>query len=282
MSYKNNLIKITSLAMLAAGVSVVRANPAIVATIENATSGTTVSVSGTYSGISGEIDVPSGVTVSGPATFEFSTTKDDGFVIGTSKSACKLESLTVTGANHGIKVTGNNNLVSGCIAHANYNDGIMIEDKAANNTISGCTSYNNDDVQNHGDNADGFGDKMNTGSGNVWNNDTCYDNADDGFDFERSSSSTGITVNNCLAYSNGTGANGNGNGFKMGYSGYSNPNTYTYCTAHNEGGSSPHGFSTNNSSDSSAIHLSHCYSYSNASADVLGSAVLTSCTMQTN
>ena len=88
----------------------------------------------------------------------------------------------------------------------------MIEDKAANNTISGCTSYNNDDTQNSGNNADGVGDKQNTGSGNTWNNDTVYDNADDGFDFERSKSSSGITVNNCLAYSNGQGKNGNGNG----------------------------------------------------------------------
>jgi len=282
MSYKNKLVAAMSLAMLAAGVSVVRANPAIVSTIENAKSGSTVSVSGTYSGITGPITVPSGVTVSGSATFEFSATGDDGFKIESTSSSVKLSGFTVTGANHGILVYGNSCTVSGVTTHGNYNDGIIIENTAANNTISGCTSYNNDDTQNSGNNADGVGDKQNTGSGNTWNNVTVYDNADDGFDFERSKSSSGITCNNCLAYSNGQGKNGNGNGFKMGYSGYTNPNTYNYCTAHNEKGSSPKGFSTNNASNSSKIHLSHCYSYSNGSADVLGSAVLTSCTMQTN
>ena len=55
-----------SIALVAMGTIAVKANNAIVATIEAAKSGTTVTVSGTYSGITTEITVPSGVTVEGP------------------------------------------------------------------------------------------------------------------------------------------------------------------------------------------------------------------------
>src|SRR5476651_2642883 len=66
----------------------------IVSTIESAKSGTTVNVSGTYS-VTVRINVPSGVTVTGPATFNFNGATA-GFVPG---SNCRLNQLTVTGVN---------------------------------------------------------------------------------------------------------------------------------------------------------------------------------------
>ena len=249
----------------------------IVSTIEAASSGTTVTCSGTYS-VSGKIHVPAGVTVKGPATFKFTNSASDGFVVSTSYTGVTLSSLTVTGAYHGIMIYGNSNKVTSCTATANYNTGIICENTAASNTISGCLSYNNADSS--GGNADGYGNKQNTGTGNVFSNCTCYNNSDDGFDFERSSGAA--TCTGCVAYSNGystSGKTGNGEGFKMGYKGYSAVNVYTSCTAHhNTKGDSPYGFSTNNGT--AKIKLTTCKSYSNGKADALGNCVLSNCTMQ--
>src|SRR5690349_16263645 len=100
MSYKTNLG--VSAALLMAGVIAAQANNPIVATIQNAKSGQTVTVSGTYSGITTKISVPSGVTVKGTATFQFSSTSNDGFYIPSTSSGVTLQGFTVTGANHGI------------------------------------------------------------------------------------------------------------------------------------------------------------------------------------
>ena len=129
----------------------------IVSTIENASSGTTVSCSGTYK-VSVEIKVPSGVTVLGPATFIFSTTDttDAGFYFD-GGSDQKLENITVTGANHGIEMNSNGGQAINCTTWGNWNTGIQVEDSSGENcTISGCTSYNNCDQESGGGNADGI------------------------------------------------------------------------------------------------------------------------------
>jgi len=258
--------------------SLVRAD--IVSTIEDAASGTTVSCSGTYD-VASEIKVPSGVTVKGPATFAFSTAYNTtaGFYCD-GGSGQKIESLTVTGANHGIDVEASSVQVSSCTTYNNYNDGIICEGSNAKNcTISGCTSYNNCDKQTGGGNADGIGNKSGTGSGITVSSCTVYGNSDDGFDYEKASSP--ITTTGCTSYSNGyaDGYTGNGNGFKMGIGGDDVAHTYTSCVAHNNTkGDSPHGFSTNG--NTGKIKLNECHSYSNGEADVLGNCVLTDCTMQ--
>ncbi|HEX3728869.1 MAG TPA: right-handed parallel beta-helix repeat-containing protein [Opitutaceae bacterium] len=256
-----------------------RANNAIVSTIQNAKSGTTVKVTGTYTGITTKINVPSGVTVQGPATFQFSSSATDGFVISSGVSGVKLTSLTVTGADHGIFVQGNSNTINSCVTTANNNTGIELLDSAANNLVENCTSHGNVDKPNGGGNADGFGCKQDNGSGNKFTNDTSYGNSDDGYDFEKSA--IPVTATGCLSYTQGSagGDIGNGNGFKMGIGGDNTANVYTSCVSHNNtAGNSPHGFSTNG--NTGKIKLTTCHSYSNKDADVLGNSVLSNCTMQ--
>jgi len=249
-------------------------------TIANAKSGTTVSVSGTYS-VAEEVHVPSGVTVKGPATFNFTT--GDGTTAGLyceSGSGQKIESITVTGANHGIYVTCSSVQVTSCTTHNNWNTGIQVSDSGGKNcTVSGCTSYDNVDKESGGGNADGICVKSGSGSGNVVSSCTVYDNSDDGFDSEKATSP--VTYTGCTSYSNGSydGYQGNGNGFKMGIGGDDVAHSYTSCVAHNNtAGNSPHGFSTNG--NTGKIKLTTCHSYSNGKADVLGNCVLSNCTMQ--
>jgi len=250
-------------------------------TINNAKSGTTVTCSGTYS-VAEQINVPASVTVKGSATFNFTTGTKTQAGIYLGNSGGKVQSITVTGANHAILCEASSCSISSCVTHNNYNDGIMFENSGAkSSSISGCTTYNNCDSESGGGNADGFGCKQGTGTGLSFSSCTSYDNSDDGFDFEKAGNP--VTVSGCVAYSNGKYSSyvGNGNGFKMGYSGNNIAHSYTSCTAYNNtAGDSPHGFSTNNST--AAIHLTSCHSYSNGKADVLGNCVLSNCTMQTN
>lgn len=254
----------------------------IVSTIENAKSGSTVSCSGTYT-VTVEIKVPSGVTVKGPATFNFTTTDttEAGFYCE-SGSGQQIVSLTVTGANHGIEVKGISGVkITSCTAHNNWNTGIEVDNGGENCTISGCTSYDNVDQESGGGNADGIDVKADAGTGNVVTNCTSHNNSDDGFDYEKCKGP--VTSSGLVSYSEGSydGFQGNGNGIKMGIGGDDIAHTYTSCTAYdNTAGNSPHGFSTNG--NTGKIHLTTCHSYSNKDADVLGNCILTNCTMQTN
>jgi parallel beta helix pectate lyase-like protein len=253
----------------------------IVSTIENAKSGTTVSVSGNYT-VSEEIKVPSGVTVQGPATFDFTTTDttDAGFYFDGGSNQ-KLVSITVTGANHGIEMNSNGGQAVNCTTWGNWNTGIQVEDSSGENcTISGCTSYNNCDQESGGGNADGIDVKSGSGANNVVTNCSVHNNSDDGFDSEKASDP--VTYTSCTSEDNGSfdGYQGNGNGFKMGIGGDNIAHVYNSCTATgNQAGNSPHGFSTNG--NTGKIKLNECHSYNNKDNDVLGNCVLTNCTMQT-
>jgi hypothetical protein len=241
-------------------------------TIQNAKSGTTVNVSGTYSEGS-SITIPAGVTVKGSATFNFTSSGSDGFKLPNSNS--KLQSVTVKGANHGIMIDGSGDGVSSCTATGNHNTGIEAHGSASSYSISGCTSYNNADSS--GGNADGFGVKNGPGSGS-FSSCTGYQNSDDGFDFYGAKGKQ--TLSGCQAYSNGSanGKTGNGDGFKMGGT-YNVAHSYSSCTAHNNtAGSTKRGFDTNH--NTAKITLTSCHSYSNGSADKLGNCVLSNCTMQ--
>jgi hypothetical protein len=249
----------------------------IVSTIENAKSGTTVNCSGTYT-VSEEIKVPSGVTVKGPATFNFTTTYKDtaGFYFD-GGSDQELESLTITGSNHAVFMESSGGKCINCTVHNAYNTGITIDNGGSNSEISGCTAYDNDDSQNNGENADGIDVKAGSLSGNSVSNCTVHDNSDDGFDSERAKDP--VAYSNCTSYHNGQGSEGDGNGFKMGIGGDDVAHTYTSCVAYDcVDGSSKHGFSTNG--NTGKIHLTTCHSYDNTDNDVLGNCILTNCTMQ--
>lgn len=278
----NKSLKVSlSIALLAVCATAVKANNAIVATIQAAKSGTTVNVSGTYSGITTKITVPSGVTVKGPATFVFTTgASADGFYIGSGSTGVTLTSLTVEGANHGIMCYGGSCTINSCISEGNQNTGIeLIGSSAKNDTVEYCQGKQNADNAASGGNADGFGCKQGTGSGNKFVNCDAHQNSDDGYDFEKASSP--VTATGCKSYNNGNynGLTGNGDGFKMGISGDNTANVYTSCTAYdNTAGDTAMGFDQND--NAGKIHLTTCHSYGNKQNDRLTNVTLTNCTMQ--
>jgi parallel beta-helix repeat protein len=246
----------------------------IIDTIQAAKSGQTVNVSGTYS-VSRPCNVPDGVTVTGPATFNFNGA-GNGFVPGNN---VRLNSLTVTGVHHpGIYIYGKSGcVINSCIATGNSDTGIQIQAAGAvNNTIQYCQSKLNVDTATQGQNADGFTCKFGAGSGNKFVNCDAHQNSDDGYDFWQAGAP--VTVSGCQAYNNGSLAQGNGNGFKMGASGDNNAHVYTSCTAHNNSGTTGCGFTQNGNVGN--VHLTGCHSYSNKNKDVLNNCTLTNCTMQ--
>jgi hypothetical protein len=277
MSYKNKLG--VSFALLVAGATAAWANNPIVATIQAAKSGQTVTVSGTYSGITTKITVPSGVTVKGPATFVFTTgASADGFYIGSSSSAVTLQSLTVQGANHGIMCYGSSCKITSCIALGNQNTGIeLIGSSAKNNTVNNCQSKQNADAT--GGNADGFAAKQGASSGNKFTGCDAHQNSDDGWDLEKSVSP--VVISGCTSYNEGSynGVTGNGNGFKLGISGDNVAHQLLNSNAHNNTlGDSAHGIAANH--NTGRIVLTADHTYSNKNKDDLGNAVVTNCTLQ--
>jgi len=248
----------------------------IIDTIQAAKSGQTVNVSGTYS-VTRQCNVPDGVTVTGPATFNFNNA-GNGFVPGNN---VHLNSLTVSGVNHpGIYIFGKSGcVINSCIGKGNKDTGIQIQGTGANNnTIQFCQGIQNADSA--GGNADGFACKFSSGTGNVFKNCDAHQNSDDGYDF--AAAGAPVTVNNCSAYSNGNwnGKTGNGCGFKMGLSGYpGEAHHYNSCIAHNNtAGDTGSGFDSNN--NTGGCVLTTCHSYSNKQADRLQNCVLNNCTMQ--
>lgn len=257
------------------------ANNAIVNTIQNAASGTTVNVSGTYTGITTRIQVPSGVTVKGPATFVFTTgASADGFYIPAGNHNVTLQSLSVTGANHGIMVYGYSNSIQSCIAYGNQNTGIeLIGSAAKNNTVNNCQSKQNADNASGGGNADGFASKQGTSTGNKFTNCDAHQNSDDGWDLEKASSP--VTISGCTSYNEGyyNGLTGNGNGFKLGISGDNVAHILTGSNAHdNTLGDSAHGIAANH--NTGKIQITSCHTYNNKNKDDLGNAVVSNSTLQ--
>ena len=279
MSFNNTqkcLGVIVSIAVL--GLASARAD--IRSDIQAAKSGQTIQASGSYT-VTAKITVPSGVTVKGPATFNFTSSTSDGFGVTATSSGVVLQSLTVKGANHGVMILGSNCKVTACTSTANHNSGFEISASAAkNNVISGCTAYNNADSS--GGNADGYSAKNGTSTGNQFVNCTAYQNSDDGFDFYGAKSP--IAVSGCLCYGNGAanGVTGNGDGFKMGAAGSGANNvlhTYTSCVSHNNtAGNSGRGFNSNG--NTAVMVLTTCHSYANKAVDRVANCKLVNCTMQ--
>ncbi|SFD21240.1 Right handed beta helix region [Chitinophaga sp. CF118] len=127
--------------------------------------------------------------------------------------------------------TGGNNYVNNVKTTGNKDTGIQVYNGAYNVSVNNCTSSGNNDSQNAGENADGFACKLSGGSGNQFNGCTATSNADDGFDLYGQQYPVKITGS--TANSNGIGANGDGNGFKLGSSGLSVAHTITSCSASN-------------------------------------------------
>jgi hypothetical protein len=278
MLNKHSVVSWT-VALLVAGTTVASANNPIVNTIQNAKSGTTVTVSGTYSGITTRIQVPSGVTVKGPATFVFTTgASADGFYVPSGNSGVTLQSLTVQGANHGIIVYGSSCSIQSCIALGNFNTGIeLIGSSAKNNVVNNCQSKQNADAS--GGNADGYGCKQGTTTGNKFTNCDAHQNSDDGYDLEKSTQP--VIISGCTSYNEGAwnGKTGNGNGFKLGISGDNVAHQLLSSNAHNNtAGDSAHGIAANH--NTGKIIINACHTYANKNKDDLGNAIVTNSTLQ--
>lgn len=136
--------------------------------------------------------------------------------------------------------TGGYNTISGVTVTNCYDSGIQIYNSSYNNTITGCTSNYNYDSQNGGENADGFACKLSAGKNNKFEGCSATGNSDDGWDLYGQPYT--VVMNNCKAYSHGQGANGDGNGFKLGSSGQNVPHTVTNCTSSNN---KKHGYTGN-------------------------------------
>ncbi|BCZ45682.1 pectate lyase [Clostridium gelidum] len=115
--------------------------------------------------------------------------------------------------------------------------GIEVKNNASYITLDHCISNNNFDNAKNGENADGFGIK--NGAKNITlNNCSASGNSDDGYDTYTAGAN--IKFTGCTAENNGSGGNGDGNGFKLGPNLYNGQDggliTVTGCTAKNNKG----------------------------------------------
>jgi len=124
---------------------------------------------------------------------------------------------------------GGNNYVYKVTTTGNGDSGLQIYNSSHDNFISYCTSTENYDTANSGENADGFACKLSAGKNNRFDHCTANHNSDDGWDLYGQPYT--VTITNCVATNNGYGASGDGNGFKLGSAGQTVAHTVTSCTA---------------------------------------------------
>ncbi|WP_228852562.1 right-handed parallel beta-helix repeat-containing protein [Aegicerativicinus sediminis] len=160
---------------------------------------------------------------SGRTILDFSVLKEDGSSQGIVLKADNwvIKGLDIRKAgDNGLQIRGSNNKVEFCSFYECADTGLQLDDAASNNYILNCDSYFNADSKL--ENADGFGAKMNVGSGNVFEGCRAWNNLDDGWDgYLRGTDNIKTTYKNCWAIRNGYLKNdkiakGDGNGFKTG------------------------------------------------------------------
>ena len=164
----------------------------------------------------------------------YNTNKYRGVTV--SGSYYHIYGITITNARStGMLISGHNNIIENCIFAKNGNTGCNISGSSSttidnwpsNNLIKNCTSYGNYDWDrsdgNYGEDADGFGCKLTSGYGNVYDGCIAYNNSDDGWDLftkHKTGVIGSVTIRNSIAFRNGYSMSGkelkNGNGFKLG------------------------------------------------------------------
>lgn len=134
--------------------------------------------------------------------------------------------------DNGIYVGGSDNVIERTVTRFNRDTGLQLgrigsttprDQWPARNLMVSVESHDNADAA--GENADGFAAKLTTGPGNVFRYAVAHHNIDDGWDLY-TKPDTGpidpVTIENSLAYTNGTlsdgtvNANGDRNGYKLG------------------------------------------------------------------
>ncbi|MEV1003781.1 CBM35 domain-containing protein [Nonomuraea sp. NPDC050202] len=131
--------------------------------------------------------------------------------------------------DNGILLAGNNNIIERTVTRFNRDSGLQLsrlvagaprEQWPSNNLILSAVSHDNADSD--GEDADGFAPKLTVGPGNVFRYTVSHNNIDDGYDLF-TKTDTGpigaVTIEDSLAYDNGTLSNGGqaGNGDRNGY-----------------------------------------------------------------
>ena len=142
--------------------------------------------------------------------------------------------------DNGMYITGSDNIVEFCTFFENEDSGLQLSGGATRNKIINCDSYFNKDATS--ENADGFACKLDVGDSNSFRGCRAWQNSDDGWDgYLRPSDNISTTIDSCWSFRNGylktgviSGANGDGNGFKMGGSDATDlrhNQTLTHCMA---------------------------------------------------
>ncbi|WP_374208497.1 right-handed parallel beta-helix repeat-containing protein [Streptomyces lincolnensis] len=141
-----------------------------------------------------------------------------------------LRGFTVERAgDNGIYVGGSNNVIERTVTRHNRDTGLQLG-RISSSTPSSAWPANNlvlsaeshDNVDSDGEDADGFAAKLTTGKGNVFRYAVAHNNIDDGWDLYTKPDTGAIgpvTIEDSLAYDNGTLSNGGqaGNGDRNGY-----------------------------------------------------------------
>ncbi|MFF4239171.1 carbohydrate-binding protein [Actinomadura geliboluensis] len=134
--------------------------------------------------------------------------------------------------DNGIFVGGSGNVIERAVTRFNRDTGLQISRTASDTPESQWPSNNlaissesHDNADSDGEDADGFAAKLTSGPGNVFRYDVSHNNIDDGWDLY-TKNETGpigaVTIEDSLAYGNGTlsnggqAGNGDRNGFKLG------------------------------------------------------------------
>ncbi|MGP4115501.1 right-handed parallel beta-helix repeat-containing protein [Streptomyces sp. 4N509B] len=168
--------------------------------------------------------------------------------------------------DNGILVAGHHNVVERTVTRFNRDTGLQLsrwvagapEDQwPSHNLILSAESHDNADSD--GEDADGFAPKLTVGPGNVFRHTVSHHNIDDGYDLYTKSADGpigAVTLENTLAYANGTlsdgsqAGNGDRNGYKLGGDDIAVDHVVTGSVAVNNG---KHGFTYNRNPGSMSV-----------------------------
>lgn len=165
----------------------------------------------------------------GKAILDFSFAKAGMVIWGDWWEVDGIVIRNTKGDQKGLQVAGDYNIIRFVEAYNCGDTGIQISGTGAetfekwphDNLIYACVSHDNRDPAEN--NADGFAAKITVGDNNVFDSCVSYHNIDDGWDlFAKIESGPigAVTIQNSIAYGNGSlsdgSGNGDGNGFKLG------------------------------------------------------------------
>ncbi len=170
--------------------------------------------------------------------------------------------------NQGILLSNSHdNRFISIITHGNHGSGMQLID-SSRNSIEHLITYDNFDRNNSygqpGQDADGIG--ISSGDRNRIINCVSYYNSDDGVDLWKGTNSL---VDGCISFSNGRGAYGNGNGFKLGGPVAASNSTVVRSIAFNNKAA---GFHSNGARE---VTVSNNTSFNNGSNNFVGTSTTT-------